>query len=205
MLAFIVTNMESPGVWIRSERTRLGLSTRDLARLAGVAYPTISRLENGHEQPRWSTLEKIFVVLGRTLVASGDGDEQPRLSDLSNAWTVDSTGTHHPEWVKLRGLADHLRRHPALVARAILPEPPRSQSELIDVLLAAIAEKLADDHGITRPRWTRSRPPLAQSWSVPTRSSRRESDSLSIPPQFLERGLLIPESAIWRERETVLA
>jgi predicted transcriptional regulator len=49
--------MESPAIWVRAGRARLGLSTRDLAHLAGVAYPTISRIENGHVQPRWSTLE----------------------------------------------------------------------------------------------------------------------------------------------------
>ncbi|MGA1259414.1 MAG: helix-turn-helix transcriptional regulator, partial [Ilumatobacteraceae bacterium] len=68
----MLTLSDSPATWIRDERTQLGMSTRDLARLAGVAYPTISRIENGHEQPRWSTLQKIFVVLGYSFAPATD-------------------------------------------------------------------------------------------------------------------------------------
>jgi transcriptional regulator with XRE-family HTH domain len=192
--------MDSPAAWIRSERTRLGLSTRDLAHLAGVAYPTISRIENGHEQPRWTTLEKIFDVLGHPLVPSPDDRPQPRLADLSEAFTEDATGDQQPDWVRLRALVDQVRLRPALVAQAILPEPPRSRSELMDTLLAAVAEKLADDHGIARPRWARQRPPLSPPWSAATRPSKRAEAEVTAPVQFLRRGLLIPESAIWRDR-----
>ena len=201
LLAFTLTNVKSPAIWIRTERSKLGLSTRDLAHLAGVSYPTISRIENGHEQPRWSTLEKVFEVLGHPFAAPTDESDHLRLADLSDAWTTDSTGAHHPEWVRLRALVDRIRLRPALVARAIQPEPPPSRSQMMDALLAAVADKLADDHGIARPRWTRRRPPLSQPWSAPTRPSKRAEAKSSAPAQFLKRGLLIPESAIWRERE----
>jgi hypothetical protein len=125
---------------------------------------------------------------------------QVRLADLSDAWTKDATGTLHPDWVQLRALADQLRMQPTLVAQAILPEPPRSRSALIDALLAAFAEKLADDHGIARPRWTRKRPPLKQPWSAATRPSKQAEDEAAAPRQFRERGLFIPASAIWRDR-----
>ena len=36
---------------VRIERETLGLSMRDLAALAGISYPTISRIENGHARP----------------------------------------------------------------------------------------------------------------------------------------------------------
>ena len=197
--------MESPAIWIRVERGRLGLSTRDLARLTGVSYPTISRIENGHEEPRWSTLEKIFDVLGHPLTPSPDERKQPRLADLADAWTKDATHAHHPDWVRLRGLVDQLRLRPALIAQAILPEPPRSRSMVMDALLAGIAEKLADDAGISRPRWARKRPPLREPWSVAVRPSKRAEAEATAPAQFIRRGLLIPESTIWRERKMVLA
>ena len=205
VLVITLTVMDTPAAWIRRERARLGLSTRDLARLTSVSYPTISRIENGHEEPRWSTLEKIFDVLGHPLAPLSEEREQPRLSDLANAWTKDATHTHHPDWVRLRGLVDQLRLRPALIAQAILPEPPRSQSEMMDALLAAIAEKLADDAGISRPRWTRSRPPLREVWSVAIRPSKQAEAEANTPPQFIRRGLLIPESTIWRDRKLVLA
>ena len=194
--------MDSPAEWIRAERTRLGLSTRDLARLAGISYPTISRIENGHEQPRWSTLEKIFDVLGRPSV---DAPRLPSLADLSEAWTQDATQDHHPDWVRFRGLVDQLRMRPALVAQVIMPEPPRSCSALMDVLLAAVAEKLADDAGISRPRWTRSRPALREQWSATSRPSKRAEAEATAPVQFVRRGLLIPASTIWRERDVIVA
>ena len=200
VLLLTLTLMESPSVWIRAGRARLGLSTRDLARLAGVAYPTISRIENGHEQPRWSTLEKILEVLGSHLFTAIDDHDLPRLADLSNAWVEDSTHTQHPDWARFRAVADQLALQPTLLARAIGPEPPRSQSPLIDTLLAAIAEKLADDAGIARPRWVRNRPPLAEPWSVEVRPSKQAELMTSTPAQFARRGLMIPASAIWRER-----
>lgn len=94
---------------MHDERTRLGLCTRDLARLAGVAYPTVSRIENGHVQPRWSTLERIFEVLGRPLALSAADREQPRHADLSDAWSEDATHAEHPDWTRLRALVDQLR------------------------------------------------------------------------------------------------
>lgn len=196
--------MESPATWIREGRTRLGLSTRDLARLSGVSYPTISKIENGHEQPRWSTLEKIFDVLGRPLNPISDERRQPRLSDLSDAWIEDALQNQHPDWVQFRRFADQLKLRPVLIAQAIMPEPPRSKSPLIDTLLAAIAEKLADDAGISRPRWTRQRPPLRHTWTVAIRPSKRAEFEASAPPQFIRRGLMIPETTIWREREMSL-
>lgn len=197
--------MDSPGTWIREERTRLGLSTRDLARLSGVSYPTISKIEMGHEQPRWSTVEKIFAVLGCSLTQISTKREQPRLSDLTDAWTEDASHTHHPDWVRLRAFADELRLRPYLTAQAILPEPPKSRSPLIDTLLAAMAEKLADDANIARPRWTRHRPPLKQTWLMSTRPSKIIEAEATAPLQFRKRGLIIPESAIWRDRKLVLA
>jgi transcriptional regulator with XRE-family HTH domain len=205
MLANTLTVMDSPSTWIREERTRLGLSTRDLARLAGVSYPTISRIENEREQPRWSTLQKIFDVLGHPLMPSPSPRNQPRLADMADAWTADATGTHHPDWARLRGLIDQLRLRPTLLAEAIAVEPPRSNSELLDTLLAAIAEKLADDAGVSRPQWTRTRPPLRLPWSVAARPSKQAEAEKAAPAQFVSRGLMIPASTLWRNRDLALA
>ncbi len=205
MLANTPTHVETPSTWIRAERTRLGLSTRDLARLSGVAYPTISRIENGHEQPRWSTLEKLFAVLGSSLITSTAKRVQPRLADLSEAWIEDATLARHPDWTRLRGFVDQVILQPIITAQAIFPEPPQSSWALIDTILAAMAEKIADDAGIARPRWTRSRPSLSEPWSVPLRPAKQLEAETTAPAQFLDRGLLIPESTIWRDRKLVLA
>ena len=71
---------------IRTERETLGLSMRDLAALAGVSYPTISRIENGHEDPRWDTLTKLAAALGKTLA-----DWTKRTVALESRWEAPAT------------------------------------------------------------------------------------------------------------------
>ncbi|MDG2234265.1 MAG: helix-turn-helix transcriptional regulator, partial [Ilumatobacter sp.] len=82
---------------IRTERETLGLSMRDLAALAGVSYPTISRIENGHEDPRWDTLTKIAAALGKTLAPTFETRPILRLADID----VDGA-TGEPDWTRLR-------------------------------------------------------------------------------------------------------
>jgi len=51
------------------------LSQRELARMAGLAYGTVWRIENGHPEARTSTIRKIAGVLGvapRELVKGGE-------------------------------------------------------------------------------------------------------------------------------------
>ena len=49
---------------LRSGRERMGLSQRELAARAGVAFRTVQLLERGEHDPRWSTLLKIAKILG---------------------------------------------------------------------------------------------------------------------------------------------
>ena len=190
MLAFNLTVVLAE--LIREERTALGLSVRDLATLAEVSYPTISRIENGQEQPRWDTLSKLAGALGKTLVASFDDLGTPRLADLAEG--------AEPDWTRLRGLVDHLRLHRSLTAAAIA-DAPRACSPLVDNLLAAVAEKLADDAGIQRPKWTRRVPPLGDRWEAPGTPRRRALQAAQTPTQFADRNMVLPASAIWRDRE----
>lgn len=183
------------GELFRAERAELGLSLRDLATLADVSYPTISRIENGQDQPRWDTLSKLSAALGKRLVASFEDLEVPQLADVA-------TDGGEPDWTGLRGLVDHLRLHSELTAAAIAEAPAR-RSSLVDNLLAAVAEKLADDAGIRRPRWTIDISPLEQRWEAPGRPSRRDADAASTSPQFVDRNLVLPVSAIWRGHELV--
>lgn len=51
------------GDLIRAARERHGFSVRQLARLVGIAYPTVSRIENGHNVPKPDTLRAISKAL----------------------------------------------------------------------------------------------------------------------------------------------
>lgn len=48
-------------------RRRAGLTQRALASRAGVAQPTIARIERGHEDPRVSTVERLLRACDETL------------------------------------------------------------------------------------------------------------------------------------------
>ena len=181
------------GYTIRAERKAQGLSLRDLATLADVAYPAISRIENMQERPRWDKLEKLSAALGKQLVVSFEDLDMPRLADLADR-------SDQPDWTRLRGLVDHLRLHGELIGAAIAAAPRRC-SPLIDNLLAAVAEKLADDAGIQRPKWTTKIQPLEDRWEAPATPRRRADNVAQTPSQFGERNIVLPASAIWRDRE----
>lgn len=190
----------NPGELIRRERLALGISTRELAALSGVSYPTISRIENGHDQPRWDTLERLAGALGMSWRPVLEQRPAPRLADLAGHWTPDRAGNAEPPWTRLRALADQLRARPELTAVAIAAEPGPSGSELVDNLLAATAEKLADDAGLRRPPWTRRVEPLSTPWAAAATPRKRAEHVARTPPQFAARNITLPASAIWRER-----
>jgi len=193
--------MEAPGQWIRTAREQLGLSTRELAALAGVAYPTISRIENGHTHPRWDTVAAVARALGFSLDLNGPNPVQVvPLADLVDAWTATADGSVEPDWTRFRAFADQLRRHPELAGVAIAPGPAPSGSLLVDNLLAAIAERVADEVGLRRPRWTRAVEPLLEPWEAPGTPRMRAANAAKTAPQFEARGLSLAESTIWRDR-----
>jgi transcriptional regulator with XRE-family HTH domain len=182
---------------IRNEREALGLSMRDLAALAGISYPTISRIENGHEDPRWDTLTKIAAALGKTLAPTFETRPILRLADID----VDGT-TGEPDWTLLRSFADQITLHPEWAAAAIT-DAPSSGSSFMSNLLAAIAEKLADDAKIQRPGWTKQIAALESPWEAPATPRRRAMNAQNTPAQFAARHITLPERTIWRERELI--
>lgn len=73
-----MTSMPFPGVAIKAERERRGLTQTKLAELANVRTATISRIEAGISRGRSSTLERVVGVLGLDplqLFQDDDGEE----------------------------------------------------------------------------------------------------------------------------------
>jgi transcriptional regulator with XRE-family HTH domain len=189
--------MGSPGQWVVRTRAQVGLSTRELAKLAGVAYPTVSRIEKGRTSPRWETVAKLATPLGFDVeMGAVTPIQMVRLADLAD--TRSNTGG--PDWTRLRAFADQLRRRPQLAGVAISTKPEPSGSQLIDNLLAAVAEKVADDAGLRRPRWTRDVEPLDEPWEPPGTPRMRAERAANAAPQFAARNIVVPASTIWRER-----
>lgn len=197
--------MDSPGSLIRRERERLGLSTRDLATLARISYPTISRIENGHEQPRWDTMQRIAGALGKSFTPAFEEQKILRLADLADHRPPDAARDAQPDWTRLRGFADQLKLHPEFTAAAIEAAPRLSGWSFIDNLLAAVAEKLADDIGIRRPSWTKQIAALDTPWESPGTARMKAANAAATPPQFAARNITLPAAAIWRDRELIPA
>ncbi len=65
-----------PAELVRSLRHAAGLSQRDLAALLGTSQPAVSRWEQGHDEPRLSTLNAVAHACGRRLVISVADEEK---------------------------------------------------------------------------------------------------------------------------------
>jgi transcriptional regulator with XRE-family HTH domain len=184
---------------IRDRRLELGMSTRRLAALAGVAYPTVSRIENGHEIPRWSTMQRLTTALGlETSVTSDRPIVTMTLADVASEWSTSARWNDEPDWTSLRAFADQLTLRPEAANLAIQVRPPRTTSLLLDNCLAAMAEKIAHDCGFRPPRWTKDVPPLDTPWEAPGTPRMRAAARKSTPIEFARRRIFLDPVAIWR-------
>lgn len=197
MLTFVMI-----GQLVRRVKKSSGLPIRKLAADARVAGSTITRIQSDAVDPTVNTLEKILNAAGFDLriEAVRHGAQQPRrLGDLADAWTT-RQGEVRLNWTRWRSLLDELALHPALVAEAIYIAPPPAGEPIIDTLLAAVAEKLADDAGLPRPYWTEQAPTLQRGYHPPLIRAGVERE---VPAQLAARGLMIDTESLWRNPETV--
>ena len=67
-------------------------------------------------------------------------------------------------------------------------------------LLAAVAEKLADDARLARPSWTGSVPALEDPYEPPVRHGVQREE---LPKLMSASGLMIDNESLWRDRRTV--
>jgi len=62
-----ISSVAAIGGWIRSRRKARGLTQQELAELAGVSRPYLSRLENGETNGRAAELDLVLRVFGKRL------------------------------------------------------------------------------------------------------------------------------------------
>ena len=170
------------------------MSQRGLARVAGVPPSTVSRIESGDVDPTVGMLERLVTAAGCLLdIAARDGGP-------STAWLALRSDAADLDWTAARGLADWATQHPATVATLIAAPPAPTGSPVVDNLIAAIAETLADDAGTAAPAWCRRIPPLAEAWEAPGTLTMRRRWRQSTPTRFAVRNVWCSSNAIWRER-----
>lgn len=183
---------------LRDARARAAMSASALAARAGVSTSTVLRIETGEMDPTFSMLDRLIDAAGERLVVSSDTSRAPvELARLVDAWHVRG-GQGRPDWTRLRASLDVLHQRPEQVASAIERPPGRSGQEVLDALLAGIADKLADDHGLPRPSWT-ARRTLRSRWSA-TGTPRQDAERLErTPRQLVEHNVVVDSETLWRE------
>jgi transcriptional regulator with XRE-family HTH domain len=203
LYAYTLTAMKELGDIVASVRREAGLSLRELARLSGVSFTTINRIESGSVDPSFGMVQRILAATGRSLqiVDEPSKPPPPSIANLSDAVATSGSG-ERPDWTRLRAFLDYLARYPDQVAAAITVQP-HTNSRLMRALLAGIAEKLADDHGIARPGWTWTAPRLRPEWSMPGTPRMQAAERAHTPSQLLDRGVIVGESTLWRKRVSV--
>jgi len=197
----MLTPMDASSLVSRA-KTSSGLPVRGLAAAAHVSGSTITRIQAGAIDPTVQTLGKILDAAGfelRLEAVRRGTPHRPHLAQLADAWTLDD-GRFRLQWTRWRALLDELALNPELTPEAIYTTPPPSGSRVVDALLAAIAEKLADDAGLPRPAWTEQAPALLDPYEPPL---ARRPRNQHIPEQLSARGLMIDEGSLWRDPETV--
>jgi len=196
----MLTSMEVGDVITRTKGSS-GVSIRAWASAAGVAGSTITRIQGGDVDPTLHMVEQIVEAAGYELqlgIVRRGTPRAPRLGDLSDAWSVRGDRLRI-DWTRWRALLDHLALHPDDVPEAIYLPPLPSGSQVVDALLAGVAEKVADDAHLRRPSWTASAPSLDEPYQPPV----RRGVPLEVPPQLSARGLMIDTESLWRDRHTV--
>ena len=187
---------------VTNAKDSANIPIRKLAADARVAGSTITRIQAGTVDPSFETLTRILDAAGYgiEIVATRHGARKhPRLADLIDAWSY-RDHTVRLTWTRWRTFLDRLALHPENVPEAIYTSPPPSGNNVIDNLLAATAEKLADDANLPRPSWTNNVTKLLTTYRPATARNLADTE---IPGQFAARGLFIDSASLWRPQGTV--
>lgn len=195
----MLSPMNDGSAVLREARTDAGLSRRALAAKAGVPISTVSRIEEGRSDPTFGMLVRLVAAAGAELVtALQPREDRLSLAELATA-VSDRAGRLKIDWTRIRAFVDRVQQDPQLLPSAIA-DPPVSTHPLMNAILAALAEQLAQEFGVDRPRWTRAFGPLGEPWVPPSTPRMRASFEETTPEAFRRRNVVLPRSALFRER-----
>ena len=182
---------------LRGARVGAGLSRRALAAKARVPTSTVSRIEEGLSDPSLGMLDRLVSATGSDLVVEWrPREDRLSLAELATAWN-DHSGRVRVDWTRLRAFVDRIQQDPSALPEAIA-DPPAPTYPLLNAILAALADQLADEYEVERPRWTRAFGPLEEPWAPPATPRMRASFEQSTPEAFRRRNLVLSRSALFR-------
>jgi transcriptional regulator with XRE-family HTH domain len=188
---------------LRDARKKAGLSARALAIKAQVPPSTVSRIESGQVDPTIGMLQRLLDAVGSELRMSAEkipSGSTPAIAELADAWKENED---RPDWTRLRAFLDYLALNPGCVERSLIRKPPHSKSDVLDAMLAGIAQKVAEDHDLRPPTWTSRVPSPKHEW-LPFGTDRMRSRWRELtPPQLLQRRIVLDGTSLWRDYENV--
>lgn len=190
--------METPAQLVTELRSSAGLSQRALASRAGCTRSTIVRIENGEMDPTVTMLARITTATGHRLNIRANQTLR-RESLAAIAQHMLSTDEPEVPFTRLRGLIDWLNLNPTSAIDAIADPPPRTGNENLDNLLAAIANKIADDNFLPRPTWTRDVPIPPAPWRSPGTPRMQALEAAKAPDHFTARRIFLAANNFWRD------
>jgi transcriptional regulator with XRE-family HTH domain len=180
---------------LQRARTTAGLSRTAVAARAGVPTSTVSRIESDAMDPTVAMLTRVMAAAGcRLELSAGRIPPAPSLANLAGTLIGDS-----PDWTRLRALIDWTTQYPERIGEVIADRPVPGGSHMLTALLASVAEKLADDHGLRRPRWTQTVLPLAQEWTPLGTPRMIRKARTNTPAQLRARNIVLAEHDLWRQ------
>jgi transcriptional regulator with XRE-family HTH domain len=161
----------------RALRERQGLSQRELAKRAGVAFRTIQLLEWGKHDARLSTLSRIERALGPS---------EDSVAQLSAGTLEESEGGWKPA---LFEFVDAFRRgpDPQMISQPPAPELPAR----LQALWASVVESLCDEQRVSVPLWCGGIGPLRDPWFVSGIEDLKASALVESPARFRKRSIFV--------------
>ncbi len=178
-------------------RLQAGLSRKELARKSGVSTTTVSRVEKGAMDPTFTMTQRLFGALDLDVHLNIRPTPKIAVAQLSSALTSKSGGVEI-DYIRIRVFVDFMVRNPDRIELSITQPPARSGDDKLDCLLAAVAEKLADDVGLERPKWCAAVPGLDVIWRAPGSPVINARNDALVPVQFNARNIFLSSLTFWR-------
>jgi transcriptional regulator with XRE-family HTH domain len=181
--------------YIKNIRNLKGISQRNLAVLAGISYKTLQLLEEGGQDPKLSTLQRIASALGyppnaislqiQRLLAL-DPDAVAVVSERIVAEGRDSWKIWLFNFVDAFRVCS-LERIPALIAKPPVDcTPPEVQA-----LLASTVEALCAERKISVPPWCMAIDGLKEPWFVSGMENLKALSLVESPVHFRKRNIFV--------------
>ncbi len=184
---------------LKTRRLSRGVSQRQLALKADVAFRTVQLLESGRHDARLSTLGKVSRALGLSAqsveraVQRCFGTETDSILDVSERICQEG----EVSWPgHLFNFVDAFRRlpRPGLVTAPPDPELPAR----LEALLASTVETLCEEAGIPVPGWVWGVGRLDKPWFVSGIESLKALALVHSPVHFRKRNLFVLDNFLHR-------